>query len=353
MRTLFLRPTRAQSGQRGQSVVILALTLVVLVGFMGLAVDGGRNMVDRRALQAAADTASDAAMRMLLSDYHAEVASKVDPFPAGPTAGKIDIKSKVDSILNYSQTAQSGLSAYTALYVDSTGTQNGSLTVQGGSFGTLCKAPNQANCTAGVKISPNYTHPTAVFAALGAPTAKEAALSAATYLITGPTVQPFSFWSVWNYDCPNGGTAITVGSDVVYHQTNGWEKHSPQGPGACGDPSTPANNASYKGFLGNPVNDCSGNPVSVVSVGSCLQSTTGNATKPGDIPLLHSKIYMFPIFNVDNGGDLTVSGFAAVQPDSDGGSTGTVLFFCASGSDSTVCIPGAGAPVTVTSGFLQ
>jgi Flp pilus assembly protein TadG len=347
-------PSGNDGCQRGQSIVIVALAMVVLVGFLGLAIDGGRDMVDRRALQTAADTASDAAMRMLVADYHAEIAGQADTFPAGPASGKIDIKGKVDSIVTYAATAQSGLSAYTAIYVDSSGNQNGTLTIQGGSFGSLCKAPGQVNCTAGVKITPNFSHATTVFGALGAPTATEAALSASAYKITGPVPEPFSFWSVWNWDCLHGGAAITVGSDVTFHVTNGWDKHNSDGPDACGDGTyTPSGNASFKGFLGSPVHNCDGTVATVVSVGSCLDSTSGNGTKPGDIPLLHSKIYMFPIFNIDDASDLHVSGFAAVQPDSDGGDTGTVIYFCAAGSNSTVCIPGAGAPVSVTSGFLQ
>jgi len=35
---------------RGQAIVIVALIIVVLFGFLGLAVDGGRAYLDRRAL---------------------------------------------------------------------------------------------------------------------------------------------------------------------------------------------------------------------------------------------------------------------------------------------------------------
>jgi len=46
---------------RGQAIVIVALIIVVLFGFLGLAVDGGRAYLDRRALQAAVDAAALAA----------------------------------------------------------------------------------------------------------------------------------------------------------------------------------------------------------------------------------------------------------------------------------------------------
>jgi Flp pilus assembly protein TadG len=46
---------------RGQAIVIVALIIVVLFGFLGLAVDGGRAYIDRRTLQAAVDSAALAA----------------------------------------------------------------------------------------------------------------------------------------------------------------------------------------------------------------------------------------------------------------------------------------------------
>ena len=48
-------------GQRGQAIVMIALILVVMFGFMGLALDGGRGYLDRRQVQAAVDAAALAA----------------------------------------------------------------------------------------------------------------------------------------------------------------------------------------------------------------------------------------------------------------------------------------------------
>jgi len=47
--------------QRGQAIVLIGLLLVVLFGFVGLALDGGRAYLDRRQLQASVDAASLAA----------------------------------------------------------------------------------------------------------------------------------------------------------------------------------------------------------------------------------------------------------------------------------------------------
>lgn len=47
--------------QRGQAIVLIAFMMVVILGFLGLAVDGGRAYLDRRELQAATDAAALAA----------------------------------------------------------------------------------------------------------------------------------------------------------------------------------------------------------------------------------------------------------------------------------------------------
>ncbi|HKW72083.1 MAG TPA: pilus assembly protein TadG-related protein, partial [Candidatus Dormibacteraeota bacterium] len=48
-------------GQKGQAIVLVALLLVVLFGFLGLAMDGGRGYLDRRSMQASVDAAALAA----------------------------------------------------------------------------------------------------------------------------------------------------------------------------------------------------------------------------------------------------------------------------------------------------
>ena len=52
-----MAPQRARHA-RGQAIVLVALMIVVLFGFVGLAIDGGRGYLDRRELQAAVDAAS-------------------------------------------------------------------------------------------------------------------------------------------------------------------------------------------------------------------------------------------------------------------------------------------------------
>jgi Flp pilus assembly protein TadG len=53
--------TGSKQMQRGQAIVLVALMILVLFGFVGLAIDSGRAYLDRRHLQAAADAAALAA----------------------------------------------------------------------------------------------------------------------------------------------------------------------------------------------------------------------------------------------------------------------------------------------------
>lgn len=58
-------PRNLRQEQEGQSVVLIALMMVGLVAMLGLAVDGGRNMAERRQSQNASDSAAFAGARAL------------------------------------------------------------------------------------------------------------------------------------------------------------------------------------------------------------------------------------------------------------------------------------------------
>ncbi|HWP29313.1 MAG TPA: pilus assembly protein TadG-related protein [Chloroflexota bacterium] len=70
--------TRPRAGGRGQIIVLFALLLPVLIGLVGLAVDGGRLLAERRHLQAVADAAAWAAAAEVLygSPENAEAAAR-------------------------------------------------------------------------------------------------------------------------------------------------------------------------------------------------------------------------------------------------------------------------------------
>jgi Flp pilus assembly protein TadG len=62
---------RPRPSQQGQAIVLVALVLTVLFGFLGLAIDGGRGYLDRRHIQGSVDAAALAAAYdyMNNSDY--------------------------------------------------------------------------------------------------------------------------------------------------------------------------------------------------------------------------------------------------------------------------------------------
>jgi Flp pilus assembly protein TadG len=68
--------------QRGQAIVLVALLLTVLFGFVGLAIDGGRGYLDRRHLQGSVDAAALAAAYDYMNnhDYTSAEVAAVDQF---------------------------------------------------------------------------------------------------------------------------------------------------------------------------------------------------------------------------------------------------------------------------------
>ncbi|TMG69995.1 MAG: hypothetical protein E6H86_01775, partial [Chloroflexi bacterium] len=67
--------------QRGQAIVLIGLIIVVLFGFAGLAIDGGRGYLDRRHVQSSVDAAALAAAYdyMTSNDVaHAEAAATTE-----------------------------------------------------------------------------------------------------------------------------------------------------------------------------------------------------------------------------------------------------------------------------------
>src|SRR5438046_3441325 len=71
-----------RGAQRGQAIVLVALILTVLFGFIGLAMDGGRGYLDRRHMQASADAAALAAAYNYMNhtDYAQAEAAAVTEF---------------------------------------------------------------------------------------------------------------------------------------------------------------------------------------------------------------------------------------------------------------------------------
>ncbi|HSR46810.1 MAG TPA: pilus assembly protein TadG-related protein [Anaerolineales bacterium] len=76
-------------GQRGQVLVLVALVLVLLMGFAGLALDGGNIYTDRRSAQAAADTAALSGALAVVQGYGSYQVGEIARYRAGEN-GYID-----------------------------------------------------------------------------------------------------------------------------------------------------------------------------------------------------------------------------------------------------------------------
>ena len=81
---------RRDDAARGQVLVVFALSLITLLGFAGLAVDGGSTFAQRRSQQTAADLAALAAANDYLVNGSAALATtrsqSVTPATGSPTA---------------------------------------------------------------------------------------------------------------------------------------------------------------------------------------------------------------------------------------------------------------------------
>src|SRR5438309_5685366 len=56
--------------QQGQALILVAFAAVALIALTGLALDGGRAYLNRRALQSGADNAAEVAASLLAANFH-------------------------------------------------------------------------------------------------------------------------------------------------------------------------------------------------------------------------------------------------------------------------------------------
>jgi len=384
------RPLRRGRRQGGQAVVLFGLFSFALFGLVGLALDSGHAFDDRRALQGAADTAADAGMHMVLLDYHNQ---------STPPWSDSQISSKVQSLVNASKTAASGITSYTAYYIDETnavypaGCQIGHLG-SGGACGasatlTLCTSAAQSSCIAGVQVTPKYTHSTLFLSVLGIKTTTEAATSQARYNLGAPSTSGFLTFVVWHSNCDNvyntgyvpdsdpageGDQDPTAVGDLVRVTDNHFFKNNSSGDSmvtACGSNNESKSSDFKGGFNGSPwgylanttVEQCDSNagsiPVSptetTINANDCIDAAHGS---PGNTP--HDcNVYIMPVIDAVFGSEpeLHVSSFMAMKwagctIPADTNDDYIVQWICQAGSNSSTCIPPASI-ASVTSGFYQ
>lgn len=126
-------PAPEDGAARGQVILMFALFLTVMVGMLGLAVDVGFAMSQRRSMQNAADAGALAGTHMV---------AKSDPL------APVSVKAQVDAVVTKNAMAGGTLGAITCNYVN-----------DGGSTLAPCTAVVPAGAT-GVRVRVEETHPT-------------------------------------------------------------------------------------------------------------------------------------------------------------------------------------------------
>lgn len=256
--------------------VLLALGAVVIVGMVGLAIDGGLGYMNRTTLQGAADTASQAGASMLASDYsYSQSYSPITGSPS-PQFTYSQIQSTVQTDLGSSSSGPTTAQAYSAFFVTAdtllcqTPT-SGSVASPGNGQCLDCQFYGTATagiptCTGipsttatlpvplvdGVEVIPTNTNATPFLGLLGINHSSQAANATSVFgLVSGATTEPYIVW----YDCYSNSASGTppvvgpppLGSFVTYYDNKGGPTKGYQTNGTCGDPNN--NDASFKGNL--------------------------------------------------------------------------------------------------------
>jgi hypothetical protein len=103
--------TRARLKARGQSAVFITLAIFVIIGIVGLAIDGGGILNNRREAQNAVDGAAMAGGRLMLQQYEAMALGSPIDIPG--TAGQEDaIRSRIESYAGLNGIITSTLEVY-------------------------------------------------------------------------------------------------------------------------------------------------------------------------------------------------------------------------------------------------
>lgn len=365
--------------QQGQAIVIGAFAFVAMIGVAGLAVDGGRAYVNRRALQGAADSAADAAMRMVLKDFHDVQAGNAQTF------SDCAIKQQVDSIASAgsTSTASSGLDASKTV-VKFTDPDGNIVTIVAAdnvtgqpncSPGTaplnLCSTANPpaGSCISGLQNTPQFKQPTFFLGELGITTSTQKATATSAFRLVPPNPGAFYGYSVWDYICvgpTDEPVDPTEKGDIVTWTDNHWSKPNSSDPSGCGPGRNTASSSFKGGFSTDPnynvgtsgtLGDCSDSTPtitsSVIHAKDCLLGNGGGDGRQPTPPAPGVDAVMVLVDGMTGqGGNYGshVKGFISVHVLD--GSTARVNFICAAGSTSVTCIPPTSEDVP-TGGFVH
>jgi Flp pilus assembly protein TadG len=266
------RPAR---GQRGQAILLFALMLPVLLGFVGLAADYGRLLVKRRELQDTADAAA--------------LAGVVD-LTSAPTTACTDANNYLIKNDPVDYPAATYTASQNSPVTCSTSSPSGSCPLTGGASSkmTICKTDNSGD-TIVVTLAQNLTllfmpilHISTGTVSATAPAANEAGQSVSQCQVTATPGNcfPYMVWATYGSGCTKIATTLPPGG-VVLFRDNSFT--SDQDATSCG---WNGNSNNEKGFIRSICGNC-GSPEPTnwdPSCGSGCLSEGPDPNSNSDIP---------------------------------------------------------------------
>ncbi len=249
MRHRNLIPRRSPRGQTGQIIPLLALSAVALIAVAGMSLDIGRAFVDQRALQAAADTGSDAGARMLAQDFTACTINKQAVLPY--TNAQIETAAQTSATA--AAAAQGRATTISAVdYTTISGTVMQPIATSP-SASTFCTSQNgwSSQAPEGVQVKVADAHSTFLLPIVNIGSGREGGQGTSLFTVVdsvGQGANNFAPYAIW-YDCglSNGNPAqqqISPG-DIITFRSNSWNTNA-----SCGQSGITSND--FKGYLHNP-----------------------------------------------------------------------------------------------------
>lgn len=229
-------------GERGQVLILAALTMTALVGFLALVIDVGNAYAQRRLVQNAADAASIAAARYMANN----LSGATDAAVAGVVAAYLAPNGGATYAANAAASAADG-----AWYVDPSGARVKAV----GSGGSAPTFPSAV----GVEVAARKQVTTYFARAIGYPTMTVGARATAMYgNEASQQIQP-----------PNGAAILPIAFDVqTYNQSvascGGYSGYRLTFALNIADPFTCSGNTGAGGFNWSPLNLTSSNSNAVI-----------------------------------------------------------------------------------------
>ncbi len=290
------------SRKEGQSVVIFALVIVVLIGVAGLGMDGANAFNQRRNVANAADAASIAGTKQLIAERKAG------------TNSNASVCSAVSDYISNHKLTQGVSVTWTASYVDSSATASPAFCTDSVATGTIPTSPNPR----GVQVNITYTFGTMFMSLFGRSTLPATGTATALYgplsSYTGGDVVPFAVsQNVVNKIVGKNGVDINTGylgegnfGSVVFN------------------PSSP-NNGNGNDCTSSTYKDtqtyywCKGSPKYPVYIGEELPGNPGMVDHSLETEVLthKDKVMLIPVYGTTDGNGAnttyTIVGFLAVR----------------------------------------